>query len=75
MTSAQIGRPGVVPRNGRQTDYNSSSSAKVIALPSKLNRPQPFASLTARLVMARHQAGTLDPAIVAALLAAVDLNS
>ena len=36
--------------------------------------PSPFDRLTARLVMERHRAGTLDAGIVAALLAAVGLT-
>jgi len=44
------------------------------ANPPKAERPDPFAKLTAQLVMVQARAGTLDPGIVAALLAAVGLE-
>jgi hypothetical protein len=65
-------RPGVVSRSAG--DYDSSSnSAKVIPLFPKLKNGSPFDQLTANLVMAQHRAGTLDPAIVEALLVGVGL--
>jgi hypothetical protein len=66
-------RPGVVSRNGGD-DYDSSNSAKVIPLFPKLKTGSPFDKLTAALVMKRHRAGTLDPAVVEALLAGVGLH-
>jgi hypothetical protein len=66
---------GVVSR--RAGDYDSSSnSATVIRFPTKLktDRNSPFDKLTAALVMKRHREGTLDPAVVEALLAGVGLH-
>jgi hypothetical protein len=65
-------RPGNHSRNGG--DYDSSSnSAKVIPLFPKLKTGSPFDQLTAKLVMAKHRAGTLDPGVVEALLLGVGL--
>ena len=66
-------RPGVVSRSAG--DYDSSSnSAKVIPLFPKLKTGSPFDKLTAALVLKRHREGTLDPAVVEALLAGVGLH-
>ena len=65
-------RPGVVSRSAG--DYDSSSnSAKVIPLFPKLKTASPFDQLTAKLVMAKHRAGTLDPGVVEGLLVGVGL--
>jgi hypothetical protein len=66
-------RPGVVSRNGGD-DYGNS--ANVIRFPTKLktDRNSPFDKLTAALVLKRHREGTLDPAVVEALLAGVGLR-
>jgi hypothetical protein len=66
-------RPGNHSRSGG--DYGgSSNSLNVVEFPSKLNAGSPFQQLTARLVLARHRAGFLDPAVLVALLAAVGLQ-
>jgi hypothetical protein len=65
-------RPGVASRNGGD-DYDSNS-AKVIPLFPKLKTGSPFDKLTAALVLKRHREGTLDPAVVEALLAGVGLH-
>jgi hypothetical protein len=65
-------RPGVVSRSAG--DYDSSSnSIKVIPLFPKLKDASPFDQLTAKLVMAKHRAGTLDPGVVEGLLVGVGL--
>lgn len=67
--------PGMGPQAPNSMDYDSSNSAKVIPLRPNLNPAAgPFDALTARLVMDRARAGTLDPAVVGALLAAVGLH-
>jgi hypothetical protein len=72
MSTNENRRSGLAPGNGG--DYDSSNSANVISVRPKLNSGSPFDQLTARLVMARHRAGTLDPAVLVALLAAVKLQ-
>jgi hypothetical protein len=69
-------RPGVVSRNGGDDYDSSSNSANVIRFPTKLktDRYSPFDKLTAALVLKRHREGTLDPAVVEALLAGVELH-
>ena len=65
-------RPGVASRNGGD-DYDSSNNAKVIPPLPKLKTVSPFDQLTAKLVMAKHRAGTLDPGVVEGLLMGVGL--
>jgi hypothetical protein len=67
-------RPGVVSRSGGEY-VSSSNSANVIRFPTKLktDRNSPFDQLTAKLVMAKHRAGTLDPGVVEGLLVGVGL--
>jgi hypothetical protein len=62
-------------RLGRQINHEESNG-NVIRL---RRNPEPdaaeaFRILTARLVMAQHEAGTLNPAVVEALLAGVELR-
>jgi hypothetical protein len=59
MPSNDNRRPGRHSRNGGD-DYDSSNSAKVIPLFPKLKTASPFDQLTAKLVMAKHRAGTLE---------------
>jgi hypothetical protein len=73
MLTNENRRPGVVSRSGGEY-VSSNNSANVVPLFPKLNTASPFQQLTARLVMARHRAGTLDPAVLVALLAAVGLQ-
>jgi hypothetical protein len=63
----------VVSRNGGDDYDSSSNSAKVIPLFPKLKTASPFDQLTAKLVMAKHRAGTLDPGVVEGLLVGVGL--
>jgi hypothetical protein len=72
MSTNENRRSGLAPDNGG--DYDSSIGAKVISLLPKLNAGSPFQQLTARLILARHRNGTLDPAVLIALLAAVGLQ-
>jgi hypothetical protein len=65
-------RPGVAPRDGGADFISGRNAANVIPIRPKLNPT--FDQLTARLVLARHREGTLDPAILAALLAGVGLH-
>jgi hypothetical protein len=46
----------------------------VVAFPFHVDSSMAFDRLTARLVLAQHQAGALNPAIVEALLAGVGLQ-
>jgi hypothetical protein len=66
-------RPRVAPRTGGDYDGSNSGANVVTFKPTRNPAALPFDRLTARLVMDRLAAGTLDPAIVAALLVAVGL--
>jgi hypothetical protein len=50
------------------------NSGNVVSLRPRVDTVSPFDRLTARIVMQRHASGTLDPAIVAALLLAAGLQ-
>jgi hypothetical protein len=47
--------------------------ANVVAFPGSSKPVDPFGQLTARLIIAQYRAGTLDPAVVEALLLGVGL--
>ncbi len=65
--------PGVAPRTSG-SDFDSSSSAKVIQLRPDLNRAISLGALTAQAVIAQHRAGTLPEGVIVALLAGVGLH-
>ena len=52
----------------------NANDRKVIPLCPRRDAVSAIDKLTARLIMQRHAAGTLDPAVVAALLLAVGLQ-
>jgi hypothetical protein len=64
-------RDNVIPLPLRPTPDRGIQST---TLEVQICTSSPFDELTARLVMQRHAAGTLDPGIVAALLLAVGLQ-
>ena len=66
MTLKDKRGPGEASRHGG--DYDSSNNSAMNPAVS------PFGQLTARLVMAQHRAGTLNPAVVEALLISVGLE-
>jgi hypothetical protein len=60
----------VIPLRPRRPDHGIHRAR----LEGQIQPSSPFDTLTTRIIMQRHAAGTLDPAIVAALLLAVDLT-
>jgi hypothetical protein len=59
-------------RNRLDRQVSLESGGNVVRL--QPDTTEAFQTLTARVVMAQHRAGTLDPAVVEALLAGVGLR-
>jgi len=73
MTPNENRRPGSDPGNGG-TDYVIKTNNNVVPLRPNDKVVRLFDQLTARLVMAQHRAGTLNPAILEALLVGAGLD-
>lgn len=58
---------------GGGSQFKSSSGAKIISLPTRRNC-RPFDDLTVSVALARLRAGTLEPGVLVALLAAVGVR-
>lgn len=74
MTATKNRLPGVAPRASGSMDYDGSSSAKVIRLPTAHNTRSPFDELTASLVLAQYRAGTLPEGVIVAMMASAGLR-